>query len=91
MRKLYIIRLTKQERVELQSVVKNLKGTGQKVRRAQILLKADADGPNWTDARIAEAYSCQSLCWGDLQFLNKTQGRGMRYASHYRSNDDNCN
>jgi hypothetical protein len=60
MRKLYIIRLTKQERVELQSVVKNLKGTGEKVRRAQILLKADADGPNWTDARIAEAYSCRT-------------------------------
>jgi hypothetical protein len=22
------------------------------------LLKADADGPNWTDARIAEAFTC---------------------------------
>src|ERR1700716_232871 len=60
MRKLYILRLTKQERVELQSVVKELKGTGQKVRRAQILLKTDADGPNWTDARIAEAFSCRT-------------------------------
>jgi hypothetical protein len=60
MRKLYIVRLTKQERVELQGVVKKLKGTGQKVRRAQILLKADADGPNWTDQRIAEAYSCRT-------------------------------
>src|SRR5271163_834482 len=60
MRKLYIVRLTKQERVELQSVVKKLKGTGQKVRRAQILLKADADGPNWTDECIAEAYSCRT-------------------------------
>src|SRR5882762_60574 len=60
MRKLYIVRLTKQERVELQSVVKKLKGTGQKVRRAQILLKADADGPNWTDQRIAEAFSCRT-------------------------------
>jgi hypothetical protein len=60
MRKLYIVRLTKQERVELQGVVKKLKGTGQKVRRAQILLKADAAGPNWTDARIAEAYSCRT-------------------------------
>src|SRR5438477_10844130 len=59
MRKLYIVRLTKQERVELQIVVKKVKGTGQKVRRAQILLKADADGPNWTDERIAEAYSCR--------------------------------
>jgi hypothetical protein len=60
MRKLYIVRLTKQERVELQSVVKKLKGTGQKVRRAQILLQADADGPNWTDERIAEAYACRT-------------------------------
>jgi Homeodomain-like domain len=60
MRKLYVIRLTKQERVELQNVVKKLKGTGQKIRRAQILLKADADGPCWTDERIAEAYSCRT-------------------------------
>ena len=60
MRKLYIVRLTKEERVELQGVVKKLKGTGQKVRRAQILLKADADGPNWTDERIAEAFSCRT-------------------------------
>jgi hypothetical protein len=60
MRKLYLVRLTKQERVDLQSVVKRLKGTGQKVRRAQILLKADADGPNWTDERIAEAFSCRT-------------------------------
>jgi hypothetical protein len=60
MRKLYIVRLTKQERVELQSVVKKLKGTGQKVRRAQILLKADAAGPNWIDERIAEAYACRT-------------------------------
>jgi hypothetical protein len=29
------------------------------VRRAQILLKADAAGPAWTDSRIAEAFSCQ--------------------------------
>lgn len=60
MRKLYVVRLTKPERVELQSVVKKLKGTGQKVRRAQILLKADADGPNWTDERIGEAYFCRT-------------------------------
>ena len=30
------------------------------MRRAQILLKADADGPNWTDERIAEAFSCRT-------------------------------
>src|ERR1700694_3653226 len=60
MQKLYVVRLTDQEREELRSVVKKLKGTGQKVRRAQILLKADADGPKWTDQRIAEAFSCRT-------------------------------
>jgi Homeodomain-like domain len=60
MQKMYVVRLTDQERDELQTVIKKLKGTGQKVRRAQILLKADADGPNWTDERIAEAFSCRT-------------------------------
>jgi hypothetical protein len=60
MRKLYVVRLTDDERDELYGVVKKLKGTGQKVRRAQILLKADADGPNWTDERIAEAFLCRT-------------------------------
>jgi hypothetical protein len=60
MQKVYVVRLTDQERGELQLVIKKLKGTGQKVRRAQILLKADAEGPNWTDARIAEAFACRT-------------------------------
>jgi len=60
MLKKYIVRLTDQERTELTAVVKKLKGTSQKVRRAQILLKADAGGPNWTDARIAEAFGCRT-------------------------------
>ena len=58
MEKKYIVRLTDEERNVLRDVVKKLKGTSQKVRRAQILLKADADGPNWTDKKIAEAFSC---------------------------------
>jgi len=59
MQKKYVVRLTDAERDELRQVVKKLKGTSQKVRRAQILLKADADGPNWTDRRIAEAFCCR--------------------------------
>ena len=47
------------ERKELTEVVKKLKGSSQKVVRAQILLKADADGPNWTHPKIAEAYLCR--------------------------------
>jgi hypothetical protein len=60
MLKKYVVRLTDEERAELGDVIRKLKGTGQKVRRAQILLKADADGPNWTDRRIAEAFGCRT-------------------------------
>ena len=45
MQKIYIVRLTEAERETLEQVVKKLKGTSHKVRRAQILLKANADGP----------------------------------------------
>lgn len=60
MQKKYIVRLTEQERNQLQDVVRKLKGTSQKVKRAQILLKADADGPDWTDRKIAEAFDCRA-------------------------------
>ena len=59
MRKKYIVRLTERERKTLKEVVKKLAGTSQKVRRAQILLKADASGPSWTDIHIAEAFACR--------------------------------
>jgi hypothetical protein len=60
MNKKYIVRLSDEERQVCQEIVKKLKGTSQKVRRAQILLKADADGPGWIDAKIAEAFNCHS-------------------------------
>lgn len=60
MQKKYIVRLTQEERETCGLIVKKLKGTSQKVRRAQILLKADADGPAWTDKKIAEAFSCRT-------------------------------
>ena len=59
MQKKYIVRLTGEERWELQEVIRKLKGTSQKVRRAQLLLKADAEGPAWSDSRIAEAFACR--------------------------------
>ena len=59
MNKKYIVELTDDERSLLQDVVKKLKGTGQKVKRANILLKADAWGPGWTDVKIAEALDCR--------------------------------
>jgi len=60
MQKKYIVRLTDEERETLQRIVSKPKGASQRIRRAQVLLKADADGPGWTDARIAEAYGCRT-------------------------------
>ena len=60
MPKKYLVRLSETERQHLHEVIKKLHGSAQKVRRAQILLKADADGPGWTDQRIAEAYDCRT-------------------------------
>ena len=60
MQKKYIVLLSDEERGALREVVKKLKGTSQKVRRAQVLLKADANGPGWTDDRIADAFFCRT-------------------------------
>lgn len=60
MQKKYIVRLSEAERGELREVIKQLKGSSQKVRRAQILLKADVEGANWTDERIAQAFGCRT-------------------------------
>lgn len=58
--KKYIVRLTDTERQTLAGLVKKRRVSAQKVRRAHVLLKADADGPNWTDTEIAEAFDCHT-------------------------------
>ena len=50
----YIVRLTDEERGKLETIVKKLKGSSQRVKRAIVLLKADADGPNWTNEQISK-------------------------------------
>lgn len=59
MNKKYVVRLSAEERALCPEIVKKLKGSSQKFRRAQILLKADADGPGWPDVQIAEAFNCR--------------------------------
>jgi hypothetical protein len=57
--KKYIVRLSDEERDVCQEIIKNLKGSSHKFRRAQILLKANANGPGWPDVKIAEAFNCR--------------------------------
>ena len=74
MEKKYVVRLTSEERNVLRDVVNKLKGSSQKVRRAQVLLKADVDGPNWTDNQIADAYSCRTKTVENIRQRLVTEG-----------------
>ena len=74
MRKKYVVRLTDAEREILTGLLKRQRVAAQKVRRARILLKADADGPNWTDARIAEAFDCRTRSVESLRERLVTEG-----------------
>ena len=59
MNKKYVVRLSDAERRVCDDVIQKSKGKSQKARRARILLKADADGPAWTDDKISEAFGCR--------------------------------
>jgi hypothetical protein len=74
MKKLYIVRLNDEERQICHAIVKKLKGTSQKVRRANILLKADADGPNWKDKNIADAFFCTTQAVENVRKKLVTEG-----------------
>jgi hypothetical protein len=74
MNKKYLVRLSDDERACCQDVVKNLKGSSQKFRRAQILLKADIDGPAWPDLKIAEAFNCRVQTIENLRKRLVTEG-----------------
>lgn len=57
MKKVFIVRLTDEERLELDALVRKGKAAALMLTRARILLKADQGetGEAWTDAQIAEA------------------------------------
>ena len=74
MNKKFIVRLSDEERGVCQEIIKKLKGASQKVRRAQILLKADADGPGWPDGRIADAFNCRVQTIENLRKRLVTEG-----------------
>lgn len=60
----YKVELTSEERQTLETLVRKGSHSALKLMRAHILLKADSNGPSWTDARISEAFGChaQTAC-----------------------------
>jgi hypothetical protein len=59
-KKKYVLKLTLEERAELEQVVRKGKAAGWKRQRAHALLLCDQGeaGPGWTDQHIAEAHGC---------------------------------
>src|SRR3990172_4034560 len=59
-KKIYVVKLTPEERSELETLVRRGKVAGWKMQRAQALLKCDQgeQGPAWIDQDIADAFGC---------------------------------
>jgi hypothetical protein len=67
MNKKYIIRLTDEERTILQEVISKGTAAAYKIKHANIFLKADANGPNWKDHQLADAFSTSLNTVGNLR------------------------
>ena len=58
MTKKYIVRLSEEERALLVDVVSKGRASAQKIKPANVLLKVDSAGPDWSDERAGEAFGC---------------------------------
>ena len=68
MNKQYVVRLEAEERQRLERLVKVGKVAGYKIRHANMLLMADADGPGMTDEQIGQAIG---VSVGQMEHLRK--------------------
>ena len=53
----FVVRLNDAERQSLQELLAGKRVAADKVLRGRILLKADVDGPGWSDPEIADAFN----------------------------------
>jgi transposase len=67
MGKKYIVRLSEEERERLTGLVSKGRASARKIMHAQMLLKVEADGPNWTDAEVAEAFGVRENTVADVR------------------------
>jgi hypothetical protein len=67
MGKKYIVRLTKEEREQLNGLVSKGRASARKIGRARVLLKVDADGSNWTDQQAADAFGMRANTVADIR------------------------
>ena len=58
MRKKYIVRLSEEERKQLEELIRKGKTKAYRVLHANILLSVDVEGLGWPDSHAAEAFRC---------------------------------
>jgi len=56
-----VVRLTISERTRLEALISHKKSAKDRVLRARILMKSDADGAGWPDSQIAETFEVSPL------------------------------
>jgi len=90
MSKKYVVKLTAEERSELESLIRKRRAARWKVQRSQAMLAFDQGegGLAWPDSRIAEAYGCttrslenwrkQAVEEGPLSLLERKPTIGSR-------------
>ena len=57
----FVVRLSVNERLFLNGLVAETRTAKERALRSRLFLKADADGPCWTDSQIAEAFEISTL------------------------------
>ena len=87
MKKVFIVRLTETERLELDALVRKGKGSALTIARARVLLKADQgkDGEARTDAQIAEALSVAAKTVFNVR--RRWVEEGLEAALHRKKQD----
>jgi len=86
--KKYVVKLTSEERRQLEGLVKKGKVAGYKIRHAQMLLKADQgkQRPSWHDKQIAQAFGAHLTTVERLRKRFVEQGLQAALEHHKRQN-----
>jgi len=72
--KKYIVTLTEDERADLSDIVKKGKTDANKIKHANILLKADTAGEDWDDLKIADTFGCHRRTLENIRQRLVTEG-----------------
>lgn len=72
----YIVHLTESNRTFLKHLISSGSAPARKIRRAQILLKADCseEGPNWSNQTMCEAYGVSNVTVTEIRRTFVKQG-----------------